>query len=141
MARELALAVTLVAGLAGCKRTSTDEPTPVATPGATPALVETATYRIDLVPPSACAASAPCEVRLVLTAQGDYHVNDQYPVKFIAEQGIEGTGTFHRDSEKVGTLRLTARPGRISGTFKLSVCTEENCEIEAPRIAFDVAAL
>ncbi|MEO8699895.1 MAG: hypothetical protein ABI867_07615 [Kofleriaceae bacterium] len=115
-------------------------------PGGPPPLAEKAFYRVDLAKPPACTAGSPCQAELVLTALGDYHVNERYPVKLEVDQGdVEGTGAWKRDGEKTGTLALTlkpARPGvaRVSGTFKLSVCTEANCEIESPKIAFDVTS-
>jgi hypothetical protein len=81
-----------------------------------------------------------------VTALGDYHVNDQYPFKLVAEASseikVDGTGSFS-PAGKRGTMALpfrTSKPGtaKIAGVFKLSVCNDENCQIEAPKIAFDV---
>ena len=93
-------------------------------------LAETAFYRIELRP----------HAELALTALAGYHINERYPVKFIADDpaAIDGTGTFTRSDAQHGTLALAARAPRLSGTFKLSVCTDENCEIAEPHIAFDV---
>ena len=80
---------------------------------------------------------------------GDYHVNDRYPVKLVADAvagvTVDGTGAWKLDGEKSGTLTVKFRadkagPAKLTGTFKLSVCTDENCEIDAPAIAFDVTA-
>lgn len=105
-------------------------------------------FRLDPAPQQpACAVGQACEAKLILTALGDYHVNDEYPFKLVAEPTpgvkIEGTGTFSPDG-KTGTHVLAFRaekPGtaKIAGTFKLSVCNEKNCQIESPKIAFDVA--
>jgi hypothetical protein len=115
--------------------------------GALPPLAAKAFYRIDLAKPPACSVGATCEAELVLTALGDYHVNERYPVKLEVEPGsveAEGTGTFVRH-DKTGTLAVKLRPTQagaheVRGTFKLSVCTEANCEIEAPKIAFSITA-
>jgi hypothetical protein len=117
--------------------------------GAAAPLAEKPFFRIDATPQPPCTAGASCEARLVLTALGDYHVNERYPMKFIgdAAPGIEllGEGTFALDNAKTGTLTLRFRAvnsgtTRVTGTFKLSVCTDENCEIEAPKLAFDITA-
>ena len=142
MAREL---IILAVALAGCRGES-KQPPPAPT---TPPLAHKAFYRVDAAPQPPCTAGAPCEARLVLTALGDYHVNAQYPVKFESDAvpgvSVTGTGTFVRESDKAGTLTIrfvAARAGKteVKGKFKLSVCTDDNCEIEAPPIAFTVAA-
>jgi hypothetical protein len=144
MARELLLiAVVVVAGV-GCR--GGDKPAPVP---ASPPLASAAFYRLDAGPQPACTASNACEAHLVLTALGNYHINDRYPFKFEAAAApgvaVDGTGTFATDSAKQGTLTIRFRadkpgPAQLRGTFKLSVCTEENCEIETPAIAFQVSA-
>jgi hypothetical protein len=151
MARELALIALL---LAGCSKGRDEAPAgattggDVAVKGAAP-LASTSFFRVDATPLAPCAAGATCEAKLVLTALGDYHVNGEYPTKFVADAAgdvtVEGQGTFKVDSEKRGTMtvRFTpAKPGpaKLTGTFKLSVCTEENCEIEAPKISLDVTS-
>ncbi|MBX3155388.1 MAG: hypothetical protein KF773_05280 [Deltaproteobacteria bacterium] len=142
MARELALAVLLLTACRG--ESKQPPPAPTGAP-----LAQAAFFRVDATPLPPCTAGAPCEARLQLTALGDYHVNEQYPVKFESDTvpglSVDGTGTFVRESAKVGTLTIrfvAASPGKaqLKGTFKLSVCTDDNCEIEAPAIAFTVAA-
>ena len=81
MAREL-LVIALVAacGCGGCKKS---ESAPTGTP-----LAGKAFYRIDASPPAACASGSMCEARVVLTALGDYHVNKDYPFKFIGDPAV-----------------------------------------------------
>ena len=155
MRRELltTLAISAAAAAAGaaCKR----DPEPPAPPsrGAAPAvpppLAAGTFYRIDAGPQTPCTAGAPCEARLVLTALGDYKVNREDPFKFVGDPApgvtLDGPGTFALDDAKTGTLTIrfrAAKPGpvRVTGTFKLSVCTEEQCEIEAPKIALELPA-
>lgn len=104
-------------------------------------------FRIELAPLPACQPASPCEVRLVVHAFDGYKVNAEYPTKFVAQPSpgvtVAGTGTFAVSADAVGTMTVAvtaAEPGtaRIAGAFKLSVCTEEICEIAAPQIAFDV---
>jgi hypothetical protein len=112
-----------------------------------PPIAEAEFFRVDADLP-ACKASEPCEARFVLSALGDYKVNDEYPFKFVGDKGdvvIDGTGTFALDGKKTGTMTVKFRapkPGtaKLSGTFKLSVCNEANCKIEQPKIAIDVTA-
>jgi hypothetical protein len=149
MARELALLVLVLAG--GCKRDGGSEPAqqpPLPAEGERP-LAEKPYFRIDAAPQPACTAGSTCEARLVLRALGDYKVNEEYPFKFVADAAagltIEGTGMFSRQDVQTGTMTVRFRsdaPGtrQVSGTFKLSVCTEANCEIEDAKIAFDVTA-
>ncbi|MEJ7597950.1 MAG: hypothetical protein WKG01_08595 [Kofleriaceae bacterium] len=110
-------------------------------------LAEQPYFRVEPGPKTPCAPMSPCEARLALSALGDYHVNETYPFKFVADDapGVEvvGTGTFVRDDAKHGTLTLTfqaARRGlaKIAGTFKLSVCTDDECKIEEPKLAFEI---
>jgi hypothetical protein len=146
-ARSAALiALAFVASCSACKR---DTPSPAAeaiAKGAAP-LAEKQFYRVDAKPIVPCPVKTTCEAQLVLTALGAYHVNDEYPTKFVADPAsgvrVEGEGTFAISGEKHGTMRVRFTPtapgaAKLVGTFKLSVCSEENCEIESPKIALDV---
>ena len=103
-------------------------------------------FRVEVAPPSACSAGAACEARVKLTALGDYKVNEEYPFKFVADKGsvtVDGAGKFARDTAKTGTLTIkfrapSAGTAKVSGKFKLSVCTKDVCKIEAPQVTFSV---
>jgi hypothetical protein len=155
--RELAAGLTLAAltvagaGLAGCKRNRGEGAKRASgAPGAPalpPPLAGKSFYRIDAGPQTPCTAGSPCEARIVLTALAGYKVNKDYPFKFLAEPvpgiTVDGPGTFAFDDVKTGTLTLRFRaaqpgPARFSGTFKLSVCTAEQCEIEEPKIELSI---
>jgi hypothetical protein len=118
-------------------------------------------YFVDVIAEDGCASAARCNVGLKLTATGAFHVNDQYPYKFKAEAtpAVEFLGTdpagknvfskpagdWAQTGAKSGvmTVRLTpAAPGRstISGVFKLSVCSEQNCLIEQPQLQVSIHA-
>ena len=115
---------------------------------ASPARAEAPVYRVNVEPPAKCAVGAPCEARLKLTALGGYKVNAEYPSKFVVDPGSPVTiqaGKLVRDTEKTGTLTLAVTPkeagtARVTGTFKLSVCTKDVCKIEKAKIAFAVPA-
>jgi hypothetical protein len=107
-------------------------------------------YAVDTA--SSCSAND-CTATITLKAQGGYHINDDYPYKFKA-QPIDGVayktadGTFGKttgDFAKVDattatvTVRFTAQKSTtINGTFKLSVCSQDNCQIEQPELSIDV---
>lgn len=104
-------------------------------------------YRVDRAPQAACTSGASCEAALVLTALGNYHVNKDYPFKFVADPAmatqVDGQGTFAFGDAKHGTMTITFRPPapgttKLVGTFKLSVCSDENCEIETPKLELEV---
>ena len=141
MARELAvLALALAAGGAcgGCKKA---ESVPAGQP-----LAGKAFYRVDRGATTPCATGSTCELRLVLTALGDYHVNKDYPFKFVADPAavpLDGDGGFALDGEKRGTMTIKFRPAapgnaKVVGSFKLSVCSDDTCEIESPRLELSV---
>lgn len=118
-----------------------------ATPFAPKPLVTDKLFRIELAPLAPCKAAAACTAKLVVHALGGYKVNAEYPTKFVATpvQGIsvEKTGQFAVGSKTTGTMTVTFRAAAggiatISGALKLSVCTEEICEIAAPVVTFDV---
>jgi hypothetical protein len=115
-------------------------------------------YFIDAAP-DACTAGSVCVLRLKLTATGDYHINDEYPYKFKAEdaggvefQGTDGAGKnvfskaagdWSKDGEKNGTMTVKFKPAdkgskSITGTFKLSVCSAQNCLLKAAQLSVPV---
>jgi hypothetical protein len=107
-------------------------------------------FRVDTVPPATCgrAAAAPCAVELRLNALGGFHVNRDYPFKFVAEPS---PGVAHEpdpglafvdDQTAAMTVRFRAAAGegpvRVLGTLKLSVCSDEKCVIEDVPVSVDV---
>lgn len=104
-------------------------------------------YRVDAGPLTPCAVRTPCEARVVLTALAGYKVNKEYPFKLVAKPvagvQVDGTGTFAFDDAKSGTLTIKFTPleagaAKLIGAFKLSVCTDEVCEIDQPEIALSI---
>ena len=108
-----------------------------------------------------CVANAECKIDLRLEAQGDFHVNKEYPYKFKATSGAgvtylgkdpAGAETFSKaagdftldaSNEKVGTMTVkfkAASKGSVSvtGTFKLSVCSAQNCMLEQASVTVPV---
>ena len=137
MRRELIALLALSACNSG--RQSPAAETKSAEPG------DQAPFRVA-VSPASCTVGSACEARLELTALGDYKVNEEYPFKFVADPGlgvaIDGA-KFEITGKQTGTMVVRMRPTtagseRVTGVFKLSVCTPENCEIKEPKIAFDL---
>jgi hypothetical protein len=109
---------------------------------------------------SPCKKGEECTLTLRLEAQGSYHINDSYPYKFtpgkkddkalsenveyVKENFSKSAGDFKKDAEKVGTMTVrfkpTAAKGKIVGTYKMSVCSEQNCQLEQQEIAVDIDA-
>jgi hypothetical protein len=111
--------------------------------------------------PSACSAGAACDLRLEVVATGDYHINDDYPYRFKADdapgiaflgsnpadKGVfsKSTGDWQKAEAKTGAMTVKFTPAAagdktISGTFKVSVCSAENCLLEQPKVSAVVAA-
>jgi hypothetical protein len=136
--------VLAAAALAACKGAPSPAPQPVPS-----ALLALPYVRVDLGATNTCTLDTSCEAHVVVTALGGYKVNPEYPHKFVAETSpdlsVEGTGTFTVDETGRGTMTIRFRPAKsgtltMAGTLKLSVCTEEECKIEAPRLSFAVVA-
>lgn len=106
-----------------------------------------------------CAAGGACNVTLKLVATGEFHVNDEYPYKFKADEapGVEFLGTdgagknvfskaagdWQKTDEKSGVMTVKFKPQdhgnkTIAGVFKLSVCSAQNCLLEQRPVAASV---
>lgn len=123
--------------------------------------VEGKNFRLDLLPQGDCKVGDLCVLTLRLEATGDYHVNKEYPYKFKAQEAanveFQGTdaggrnvfskaaGDFTVDGEKIATMKLkfkaTAKgPVTVSGSYKMSVCSAQNCQLESAEIGTTVTA-
>ncbi|CAN5596594.1 hypothetical protein BH09MYX1_BH09MYX1_19480 [soil metagenome] len=112
-----------------------------------------------------CKAAAECKVDLKLTAGTGYHVNKEYPYKFKANDlaGVDFTGTDasgknvfsnaagdfriegKEDQPQIGYLTVHFKPAKagavsVTGTFKLSVCSAQNCQLETSELTIPVTA-
>ncbi len=120
---------------------------PASAPAA-PARAAAAYYHAQLRGPDApCVHAQPCRVVVELIADGDYHVNQEYPFRFVpdATPGVSFAAAreLQHEGEKRGTLEVeltpaAAGPTTIAGTFKLSVCSEGACQIERPRLGVTI---
>ncbi len=115
-------------------------------------------FFVDAVPAS-CAAGSPCSVSLKLVATGDFHVNDEYPYKFKADDapGVAFLGTdqngkntfskaagdWQKADAKSGAMTVKFIPAdanarSIAGTLKLSVCSAGACLLEQRQVTANV---
>jgi hypothetical protein len=107
-----------------------------------------------------CTAGSVCTLKLTLVATGNFHVNDEYPYRFKADEAqtltflgtdeggknvfSKGAGDWKKLDEKSGamTVKFTALshgPVAINGVFKLSVCSGATCQLEQSRLSARVA--
>lgn len=100
-------------------------------------------FRVDVEAP-ACVRGTTCEAKLKLTALDGYKVNTEYPYKFVVKTGaitLDGPGAFEPTTKTTGTYTIKFRAdstAKVTGLFKLSVCTPKTCLVEQPAISFDV---
>ena len=113
-------------------------------------------FTLDAASPG-CRVDVACVVTLRLSASGEYHVNKEYPYKFTATPtpGVQflgngdpnlftrAAGDFREEGEKAATMTVRFKPtaagdARISGTYKMSVCSAENCQIESQPVSLAV---
>jgi hypothetical protein len=117
-------------------------------------------FFLDASPTSDCAAGATCSVTIKLVATGDFHINEDYPYKFKADDapGVEFLGAdaasknvfskaasdWKKKDEKSGAMTVAFRAAdkgsrSVGGTFKLSVCSAQTCQLEQQQIQATVA--
>ena len=116
-------------------------------------------FSLDVASPG-CRVDQPCTMTIKLATTGEYHVNKEYPYKFLASpaQGVtflgngeantfsRAAGDFKEEGEKTGTLTVRFKPtsagqAKVSGTYKMSVCSAENCQIEQQAVSLDVPVM
>ena len=116
-------------------------------------------FTLDAASPG-CRVEVPCTMTLRLAASGEYHVNKEYPYKFLAAAapGVQflgngdantfsrAAGDFHEDGEKAATMTVRFKPtsageARVSGSYKMSVCSAENCQVETQAVTLVVPVM
>ena len=142
-----------------------DEPGAAAAPTATAQPlagdhVDGKNFRLDAVVGGDCQVGAECRILIRLEALGEYHINKEYPYKFKAEskrEDVEFLGTdpagkntfskaagdFRTDTEQKATLTVRFKPGAagaltVFGTYKMSVCSAQNCQLESQPLSVDL---
>lgn len=116
-------------------------------------------FALDVASPG-CRAGEDCTMTIKLVASAEYHVNKEYPYKFVAAAapGItflgkgdastfsKASGDFTEEGEKTATMTVRFKPAaageaKVSGTYKMSVCSAEQCQIEQQAIALAIPVL
>ncbi len=106
----------------------------------------------------ACRAGAECTLALKLVPTGEFHVNKEYPYKFVATAvpGVtflgketpttftKAAGDYVEQGEKAGTMTVRFKPdaageANVRGIYKLSVCSADQCQIEQQAVDFAVS--
>lgn len=116
-------------------------------------------FEIDVASPG-CRAATDCVMTINLQPTSGFHVNKEYPYKFtaVATPNVtflgkgdasvfsRASGDFAEASPTSGVMTVRfkpAGPGEVSltGTYKLSVCSADQCQIEQQAIALTVTVL
>ena len=160
------LAFAAVAGVAYSSGARPNAPTsdvPLEAPGSKEVPRASATFKGNnfslQATSAACKKNEDCTLTLRLEAQGAYHINDSYPYKFTPGPTKDGKpenvefakatfskaeGDFKKEGEKVATMtvkfKATAALATIAGVYKISVCSEQNCQLEQQEVTLKVDA-
>ncbi|MDB4993441.1 MAG: hypothetical protein JWM74_873, partial [Myxococcaceae bacterium] len=156
-------ALTVLAIATGCSKDSSAAPRENVAPAAATTLaagshVDGKNFKLDLTA-EPCKAKADCKLSVLLEATGDFHINKEYPYKLKAEgQGVafkgtdaagpnvfsKGAGDFKIDEEKKATMTVKYSADKagnvtINGTYKMSVCSKDSCQLETQELSVTVA--
>jgi hypothetical protein len=125
--------------------------------------VEGKNFKLEMKAPAACKAGEECRAVIVLDAIGEFHINKEYPYKFTANPsgdleylGKEDAqcpggknvfskcaGDFKQEGESKATMTVRFKPTKagtvaVNGTYKMSVCSAQNCQLESHDLSLDV---
>jgi len=105
-------------------------------------------FAVDVSAPGNCKVQSPCAMSIKLTALGSYHINNEYPYKWVGDpiDGIEyigkKNGEFKKETETQATMTVAFKSAgtnaKVGGVYKLSVCSEDKCQIETQRVELSV---
>jgi len=116
-------------------------------------------FFIDTSSAPGCTTGATCALGVRLVATGAFHINDDYPYRFKADDakdlqyfGTDGAGKsvfskaagdWAKTDPKIGAMTVkfaSASAGRktVAGTLKLSVCSEANCLLEQRQVVVPI---
>jgi glucose/arabinose dehydrogenase len=154
------IATFLCLGLAACSKS--EQPAPAPAPAAAPAKapaapqsppgpsVEDSTFKLSLVSEPEYTAGSPSKLKLVLEARGNYHVNQDYPIKVdLTAAGVTlpkpslGKPDAAEFGEKIARFEVpfTAPAGahELSADVDFAVCTPETCVPDQRKVAIKLA--
>jgi hypothetical protein len=151
----------LFLSIVGCSKSEAPAaaPAPTPAPAAAPAApqsppgpsVEDNTFKLSLVGEPEYSAGSAATLKLVLEARGNYHVNQDYPIKIDlkAPAGVTlpkaslGKPDASEFGEKIARFELpfsaTAGAYELSADVDFAVCTPETCVPDQRKLAIKVA--
>ncbi|MEZ4258970.1 MAG: hypothetical protein R3B36_07880 [Polyangiaceae bacterium] len=119
--------------------------------------VSDANYDLVVATPG-CAVGQECTLALRLATKGDYHINKEYPYKFTGAPAgpvtfvakgapnvfSKASGDFAIDGETRAVMNVRYRASEagkvtLAGTYKMSVCSADQCRIVDPKVSLQVA--
>lgn len=160
MRDSLFVATVLCLGLSACSKSEAPAAAPAPSPTPAPAAapqsppgpsVEDNTFKLSLVSEPEYSAGNAATVKLVLEARGNYHVNQEYPIKIDlkAPAGVTlpkpslGRPDAAEFGEKIARFEVpfTAPAGahELSADVDFAVCTPETCVPDQRKLAIKLA--
>ncbi len=113
--------------------------------------VDSEHFTLTFAPSGDCKPGSECLATVDLSSQAGYHINKEYPYRFTGEpaSGVEflgkdpagpqvftkAAGDYDAPTETKATMKVRFRAKdagktNLVGTYKFSVCSEKNCQIE-----------
>jgi hypothetical protein len=113
---------------------------------------ETANYSAKIASAGPCKKDQTCSAEVVVTAKGEYHINDKYPYRFKLEDppptGLkypkpvvgkeDGTMDERKITLKVPFVPASAGDKKVAGLLSLSVCSAANCLMDKQQLDLTV---
>ncbi len=138
--KHVALALALFCALSACSTSTTS------TMARTTTTVAHEAFDVE-VSAQEC-NSARCDIDFVVRAKAGFHVNADYPHRFVKDEdkGVDvadvkaASSTEHEKKLTATYARTASAATLIRGRLFLSVCTDDRCLIEKVPISLDVPA-
>ena len=134
----------------GAEPKAEEAPAAAAAAGELKSKVSEDSYDLKLEPSGTYKVGTEGAVQIVLDAKTPFKVNQEYPYSFALNEAagvkfasMKVTGDAVKLEQKRATMSVPFTPSEagertISGTFKFSVCTEEQCLIKKQELALAV---
>lgn len=149
------LMVVLVATLSSCSKSEAATEAPRDSKGAlapAAAVQENDNYKVTLEPVGTYKKDQQGVVNVVLVTKGEYHINKQYPYKFVTQdppaEGVtypkkvvpRGDGSYEERKAVLPVPFVPTKSGNVTvgGLYSLSVCTDANCLMDKQRLELSV---
>lgn len=154
------LALSIALATAACDKRPDAAPAPQTIAAAPEKPGADGSYVVTTATVGDCKAGETCTATLRIVAKSEFHINDEYPYKLKADDapGVEFLGTdvagknvfskvssdWQKKDEKSGEMKISFRAAdkgtkTVGGTFKLSVCSAQTCQLEQQQVHATVA--